>query len=151
MTPGLYGFVSATKWLVKLTATSYAKEQSYWTKRKWATDAPIKTSSRIDTPRPLSTIKKGRTAIGGVAWAQHYGVKKVEVSIDGGAWKTAMLGPDVGIDYWRQWFFRWDAKPGRHDLTVRATDTTGEAQLEQRTTPFPSGAKGWHSIVVIVE
>ena len=84
ITPGLYGFVGATKWLTKLTLTTYAADQAYWTKRQWATDAPIKTSARIDTPAPLSTIKAGTTAIGGVAWAQHRGVGKVEVKIDDG-------------------------------------------------------------------
>ncbi|WP_343994445.1 molybdopterin-dependent oxidoreductase, partial [Terrabacter terrae] len=86
VTPGLYGFVGATKWLTTLTLTTYAAEQAYWTRRKWATDAPIKTSARIDTPAPLSTIKAGRTGIGGVAWAQHRGVGTVEVKVDGGPW-----------------------------------------------------------------
>jgi len=150
VTPGLYGFVSATKWLVRLTATTYAKDQSYWTRRKWANDAPIKTSSRIDTPRPLSTIKKGKTAIGGVAWAQHYGVKKVEVSIDNGKWTEAMLGLAVGIDYWRQWYLPWDAKTGQHTLSVRATNGKGELQSSVRATPFPSGASGIQSVAVFV-
>lgn len=148
--PGLYGFVSATKWLVKLTATTYAKDQSYWTKRKWATDAPIRTSSRIDTPRPLSTIKAGKTAIGGMAWAQHFGVKKVEVRIDGGSWTDAMLAPNVGIDYWRQWYLPWNAKTGQHTLSVRATNGKGELQSTMRAKPFPSGSSGIQSVAVFV-
>jgi DMSO/TMAO reductase YedYZ molybdopterin-dependent catalytic subunit len=150
ITPGLYGFVGATKWLTKLTLTTYAAQQAYWTKRQWATDAPIKTSARIDTPVPLTTIKPGRTAIGGVAWAQHRGVGQVQVRIDGDAWQPAMLGPDAGVDYWRQWYLPWDATTGQHTLAVRAVDLTGAAQAEQRATPFPSGASGVQEVVVLV-
>ena len=151
VTPGLYGFVSATKWLTKLTATTYAKDVSYWTKRDWATDAPIKMSSRVDTPRPLSTIKAGMTAIGGVAWAQHIGIDVVEVSIDDGAWQKAKLGPDVGIDYWRQWYLPWNATPGRHAVKVRATDRKGALQVSTRAKPFPNGSSGIQEVVVFVE
>ncbi|WP_048546838.1 molybdopterin-dependent oxidoreductase, partial [Nostocoides jenkinsii] len=150
ITPGLYGFVGATKWLTKLTLTTYAAEQSYWTKRQWATDAPIKTSARIDTPEPLSTIKAGMTAIGGVAWAQHRGVGKVEVKIDDGDWQETKLGPDVNIDYWRQWYLPWDAKPGLHRIAVRAVDRQGRAQITERATPFPSGSSGIQEVVVTV-
>jgi len=148
--PGLYGFVSATKWLTRLTLTTYAAQQSYWTQRKWATDAPIKTSARIDTPAPLTTIPPGPTAIGGVAWAQHRGVGKVEVRIDGGAWQPAMLGPDAGVDYWRQWYLPWDATSGQHMVAVRAVDLTGAVQIEERATPFPGGSSGIQEIVIIV-
>ncbi|GAB2775309.1 sulfite oxidase [Terrabacter koreensis] len=150
ITPGLYGFVGATKWLTKLTLTTYAADQAYWTKRQWATDAPIKTSARIDTPAPLSTIPAGRTAVGGVAWAQHRGVGKVEVKIDDGDWQATKLGPDVGIDYWRQWFLPWDARPGLHRISVRATDLAGRAQITERATPFPSGSSGIQEVVVTV-
>lgn len=150
ITPGLYGFVGATKWLTKLTLTTYAAEQSYWTKRQWATDAPIKTSARIDTPEPLSTIKAGMTAIGGVAWAQHRGVGKVEVKIDDADWQETKLGPDVNIDYWRQWYLPWDAKPGLHRIAVRAVDRQGRAQITERATPFPSGSSGIQEVVVTV-
>jgi len=150
ITPGLYGFVGATKWLTKLTLTTYAADQAYWTKRQWATDAPIKTSARIDTPAPLSTIKAGTTAIGGVAWAQHRGVGKVEVKIDDGPWQSTKLGPDVGVDYWRQWYLPWDAKPGLHRISVRATDLKGQAQITERATPFPSGSSGIQEVVVTV-
>ena len=150
VTPGLYGFVGATKWLTRLTLTTYAAQQAYWTRRQWATDAPIKTSARIDTPAPLSTISPGRTVIGGVAWAQHRGVGRVEVQIDGGAWQAAQLGPDAGIDYWRQWYLPWDATTGQHTLAVRATDLAGAVQTDQRTTPFPDGSSGIQQVVVIV-
>ena len=149
VTPGLYGFVGATKWLTRLTLTTYAAQQAYWTQRQWATNAPIKTSARIDTPAPLSTLPPGRTVIGGVAWAQHRGVGTVEVQVDGGAWQRAQLGPDAGVDYWRQWFVPWDATTGQHTLAVRATDLAGAVQTDQRATPFPDGSSGIQQVVVI--
>ncbi|MEO5982750.1 MAG: molybdopterin-dependent oxidoreductase [Pedococcus sp.] len=150
VTPGLYGFVGATKWVTKLTATTYAKDKAYWTERDWLTDGTVKTQARIDTPRGLATYKPGKLAIGGVAWAQGRGIEGVEVRVDDGPWQKATLGPDGGTDYWRQWFWEWDAKSGRHDLTVRATDGTGEVQTQERADPFPGGASGYHSIVVLV-
>jgi DMSO/TMAO reductase YedYZ molybdopterin-dependent catalytic subunit len=148
--PGLYGYVGATKWVTKLTLTRYDDATAYWTDRDWAIDAPIKLSSRIDTPRPLSNIEGGRTVIGGVAWAQHSGVAKVDVRIDGGRWQPAELGPDAGIDYWRQWFMPWDAEPGSHQLAVRVTDRDGNVQSDERATPFPDGSSGIQEIVVTV-
>lgn len=150
VTPGLYGFVGATKWLERLTVTTYAKERAYWTRRGWATDAPIKLSSRIDTPRPLSTLTAGRQAIGGVAWAQHNGVAAVEVRIDGGPWRPATLGPDAGIDYWRQWYLAWDAEPGQHMIAVRATGEDGTVQTPVRAGSFPDGSSGIQEIVITV-
>ena len=151
VTPGLYGFVGATKWLTRMEATTYAAKSAYWTDRDWATDAPILTQSRIDTPRGLNRLQAGRVVIGGVAWAQHRGIAKVEVRVDENGWQEAKLGPDAGIDYWRQWYLPWDALPGRHQLTVRATDLDGNTQPEAKAPPFPKGATGWHSIVVIVD
>ncbi|HET7399149.1 MAG TPA: molybdopterin-dependent oxidoreductase [Intrasporangium sp.] len=151
VTPGLYGFVGATKWLSRLTLTTYAAEQAYWTRRQWATDAPIKTSARIDTPVPLSTIAPGRVAIGGVAWAQHRGVGTVEVRVDDGPWQPARLGPDIGVDSWRQWYLPWEATPGLHHLSVRATDRRGVPQVAERATPFPSGSSGIQDVVVTVQ
>ncbi|MFJ2754923.1 molybdopterin-dependent oxidoreductase [Nocardioides sp. NPDC087217] len=148
--PGLYGYVGATKWVTKLTLTRYDEATAYWTDRDWAIDAPIKLSSRIDTPRPLSNIEGGRTVIGGVAWAQHHGVATVDVRIDGGRWQPAELGPDAGIDYWRQWFMPWDAEPGSRQLAVRVTDRDGNVQSAERTTPFPDGSSGIQEIVVTV-
>lgn len=148
--PGLYGYVGATKWVTKLTLTRYDAATAYWTDRDWATDAPIKLSSRIDTPRPLSNIPAGRTVIGGVAWAQQHGVAKVEVRVDGGRWQQAELGPDAGIDYWRQWYLPWVAEPGSHQLAVRVTDRDGTLQSTDRATPFPDGSSGIQDIVVTV-
>ncbi|MBI2242987.1 MAG: molybdopterin-dependent oxidoreductase, partial [Nocardioides sp.] len=149
--PGLYGFVSACKWITRITLTTYAEQEAYWTRRDWATDAPIRISSRIDTPRPLSTVEAGRTVIGGVAWAQHQGgIERVEVRVDGGPWQQARLGPSAGDDYWRQWYLPWTAEPGRHSLAVRAVDGDGEVQTGARATPFPQGATGIQQIVVTV-
>ncbi len=151
ITPGIYGFVGATKWLTKLTLTTYAEQTAYWTERDWATDAPIKVSSRIDTPKPLARLKPGKTAIGGVAWAQTRGIKTVEVRIDGGAWQPAELGPEVNLEYWRQWYLPWDAPKGTHMLSVRATTQDGEVQTAARATPFPSGASGIQEVTIFVE
>ncbi|GAB2980357.1 molybdopterin-dependent oxidoreductase [Nocardioides montaniterrae] len=149
--PGLYGFISATKWVTRLTVTTYAERQAYWTKRDWATRAPIKISSRIDTPRPLQSLEAGDVVIGGVAWAQEAGgVAKVEVSVDGGPWLPATLGPTGGNDYWRQWFHRWPATPGDHQLSCRVTDGAGTVQTPVRTLPFPAGSSGLQSISVTV-
>ncbi|UDY24028.1 molybdopterin-dependent oxidoreductase [Nocardioides sp. Kera G14] len=149
--PGLYGFIGATKWITRMTLTTYADHTAYWTDRKWATDAPIKPSSRIDTPRPLASLKAGDVVIGGVAWAQERdGVEAVEVRIDGGPWQRATLGPSGGEDYWRQWFTRWDATPGDHTLACRVLSGDGATQTPVRANPFPDGASGIQSISVSV-
>jgi DMSO/TMAO reductase YedYZ molybdopterin-dependent catalytic subunit len=148
--PGLYGYVSATKWVVDLELTRFADNKPYWVKRGWARKAPIKTMSRIDTPRPLSKVKAGRVAVAGVAWAQHRGVEAVEVRVDGGGWHAARLATVPSIDTWRQWVYEWDASPGQHTIEVRATDRTGTVQPSRRAKPFPSGATGWQSTVVTV-
>jgi hypothetical protein len=133
-----------------MTLTTYDAQQAYWTERGWATDAPIKLASRIDTPRPLSTSAAGRVVLGGVAWAQHVGIETVEVRVDGDAWRPATLGPQVSDDYWRQWFFEWDAEPGRHFLACRATNKDGQLQEAVRTRPFPEGATGRQEIAVTI-
>jgi DMSO/TMAO reductase YedYZ molybdopterin-dependent catalytic subunit len=148
VTPGLYGYVGSTKWVTRLTLTTYAEQQAYWTERGWATRAPVRISSRIDTPRPLSDTPAGEVVVAGVAWAQRRGVAKVEVRVDGGRWQEARLGPDAGVDYWRQWFLPWRAEPGRHLLAVRATSEHGEVQTATRTSPFPDGSTGVQEIVV---
>ncbi|GAA1913461.1 molybdopterin-dependent oxidoreductase [Nocardioides hwasunensis] len=148
--PGLYGFVSACKWITRMTLTTYDAEQAYWTERKWVTDAPIKISSRIDTPKPLSTSDAGTVIIGGVAWAQGVGIEKVEVRIDGGGWQEAKLGPQVNNDYWRQWYYEWDGEPGRHLIASRATNKDGEVQTDVRMTPFPEGSSGLQEISISV-
>ena len=150
VTPGLYGFVGSTKWLQKLTLTTYDAREAYWTKRKWATKGPIKLSSRVDTPRPLSTVDAGQVVIGGVAWAQPDGVEKVEVRLDGGEWQEAKLGPSGGVEYWRQWYLPWKAESGSHQIAVRATNRKGETQTAARATPFPDGSSGIQEVVVTV-
>ena len=148
--PGLYGYVSATKWLVELELTTFDAYDPYWVQRGWSKEGPIKTMSRIDAPKPLARIPAGRTAIAGVAWAQHRGVGRVEVRVDGGAWAETRLAEVDTIDTWRQWVYEWDAPSGNHTLEVRATDATGQTQPESRAEPFPNGATGWHSVVVTV-
>ena len=146
LVPGLFGFVSATKWLQRIEFTTYAARTAYWTTRGWATDAPILTQSRIDVPRSLTTLPKDKPVIAGVAWAQHRGIAKVEIRIDEGDWKEAKLAADGGIDLWRQWSYVYDGPAGLHSAQVRATDLDGQTQPEQRTKVFPSGARGWHQI-----
>jgi DMSO/TMAO reductase YedYZ molybdopterin-dependent catalytic subunit len=148
--PGLYGYVSATKWLTRLTVTTFASQQAYWTQRGYAAKAPIKTESRIDVPKPLAQLPAGRVAVAGVAWAPHRGISAVEVSVDNGPWHAARLAAAVGIDTWRQWVCAWDATPGLHSLRVRATDGTGAPQTSQEESPVPDGASGWDSVVVTV-
>jgi DMSO/TMAO reductase YedYZ molybdopterin-dependent catalytic subunit len=147
--PGLYGYVSATKWLESIELTTWDRE-GYWLPRGWARLAPVKTQSRIDVPRPGAEITAGPQAIAGVAWAQHRGIDRVEVSVDGGEWREARLGTDVSVDAWRQWVVEWDATPGDHEIRVRATDGDGETQTEERTPVAPDGATGWHTIRVTV-
>jgi DMSO/TMAO reductase YedYZ molybdopterin-dependent catalytic subunit len=150
LVPGLYGYVSATKWVTRLTLTTFARQRAYWTQRGYAAQAPIKTESRIDVPRPLATVKAGQVAVAGVAWAPSRGIDAVEVSVDNGPWHQAKLAATDGIDTWRQWTWAWDAPAGLHQLQVRATDNTGATQPSQRAQPFPSGASGWDSVVVTV-
>ena len=149
LVPGLYGYVSATKWVTRLTVTTFAARRAYWTQRGYSAQAPIKTESRIDVPRPLAQVKTGRTTVAGVAWAPHRGIAAVEVSVDEGAWQRARLAP-AGLDTWQQWVWRWNATPGLHQLRVRATDKSGVTQTPRRAHPFPSGASGWDSVVVTV-
>jgi DMSO/TMAO reductase YedYZ molybdopterin-dependent catalytic subunit len=148
--PGLYGYVSATKWVTRLTITTFARQRAYWTQRGYTAQAPIKTESRIDVPRPLAQIKAGRVAVAGVAWAPAIGIAAVEVNVDNGPWHPARLAAADGIDTWRQWMWAWDASPGLHTLQVRATDTTGATQTQRSAPTFPDGASGWDSVVVTV-
>lgn len=146
--PGLYGYVSATKWVTELKVTNYADAQGYWTPLGWSARGPIKLASRIDTP--TGKIKSGAVAVGGVAWSQHVGVERVELRVDNGPWRRAKLGEVVSDDTWRQWSYRWDAMPGNHKLTVRATDKNGMTQTSASAPPAPNGATGWHSVDVQV-
>jgi DMSO/TMAO reductase YedYZ molybdopterin-dependent catalytic subunit len=146
--PGLYGYVSATKWLAEWELTSFGDFDAYWIRRGWSQQAPIKTESRIDTPRDGAGRKSGRVVVAGVAWAQHRGISKVEVRVDDGPWQAATLAAVPSIDTWRQWMYEWDARPGTHRLTVRATDNGGATQTEDEAPPAPDGATGWHHIDV---
>lgn len=149
--PGLYGYVSATKWLSEIELTTFDAFDAYWVPRGWSADGPIKTQSRIDTPRALSTVAPGPVAIGGSAWAQTRGISKVEVRVDDGPWQDATLADELSDVTWRQWFIEWDATPGSHTITVRATDGDGNLQPEERQAPMPNGATGWHESVVLVK
>lgn len=148
---GLYGYVSATKWITELEVTTFDAFDAYWVTRGWDQQAPIKTMSRIDTPRTLAKVAPGTVAIGGVAWAQTIGISKVEVKIDDGEFAEATLADQLNVNTWRLWSMQWqDATPGRHRITVRATDADGNVQTEDRADPFPNGASGWMSIFIDV-
>ena len=147
--PGLYGYVSATKWLAEIELTRFDAFEQYWVRRGWDEQAPIKIASRIDTPRGLAKVAAGTVAIAGVAWAQPVGIGAVHVRIDDGPWIDAALAAAVTGSTWRQWSLPWEAAPGRHTVTVRAIDADGAIQTGERTEPFPNGSTGWHQIVVI--
>ena len=148
--PGLYGYVSATKWVTDIKVTTFTGESAYWVQRGWSQRAPIKTESRIDLPNGSATVRAGRTPVAGVAWAQHKGIDAVEVRVDGGAWNQARLAAVPGIDTWRQWVWEWDATPGKHVIQARATDATGYTQTAALAPPEPNGATGYPTINVSV-
>jgi DMSO/TMAO reductase YedYZ molybdopterin-dependent catalytic subunit len=144
--PGLYGYVSATKWLVDLELTRFDRAEAYWTKLGWSARGPIKTESRIDVPRGGANVPKGPTTFGGVAWAQQRGIKAVEVRVDDAPWQQARLGASYSNDTWRLWSFPWEATPGAHTVAVRATDLTGAVQTDAQADVVPDGATGWHTV-----
>ena len=144
--PGLYGYVSATKWLVDLEVTRFDKFQAYWTERSWSEKGPVKTQSRIDVPGDGAQVKAGSLRIGGSAWAQHTGIEKVEYQLDGAAWADADLGRVPQTDTWVQWSASVDVDPGDHRLVVRATDRSGYTQTSVQTDVVPDGATGWDSV-----
>lgn len=148
--PGLYGYVSACKWVTELELTSFADFDAYWVPRGWSARGPVKTQSRIDTPRRRNRLVAGEVVVAGVAWAQQRGIRRVEVRVDEGPWQEADLAPTVSVDTWVQWSWRWDATPGEHTLQVRATDATGETQTGRRAPVAPDGATGWHTVRVTV-
>ncbi|WP_227996476.1 molybdopterin-dependent oxidoreductase [Nocardia australiensis] len=148
--PGLYGYVSATKWVTELEVTRFDRATAYWTRRGWSAEGPIKTEARIDTPRARARIAAGPTSIAGIAWAQHRGIKSVEVQIDNGDWQPARLSTEQSIDTWRQWVYDWNATPGPHTIRARATDNTGETQTSDRRDVVPDGATGYPSATVQV-
>ena len=143
--PGLYGYVSATKWVVDMELTTFADKQGYWIPRGWSAKAPIKTQSRIDNPQDGATVRKGRTTFAGIAWAQTIGVRKVEVRVDDD-WHEAELSTEVDVNTWRMWRVTVNLKAGQHRVQVRATDNTGYTQTEALAEPAPDGATGWHTI-----
>ncbi|MEE2767660.1 MAG: molybdopterin-dependent oxidoreductase [Actinomycetota bacterium] len=146
---GLYGYVSAVKWLDAIKITTWEDNDGYWIPRGWAKEAPIKLASRIDVPKS-SQLKAGMQPVAGVAWSPTEGVSQVEVSVDGGPWQTCELGDTVGGETWVQWLYRWEAKPGRHELTVRAVGSDGAVQPSRSVSPAPNGAEGHHSVKVTV-
>jgi DMSO/TMAO reductase YedYZ molybdopterin-dependent catalytic subunit len=146
--PGLYGYVSACKWVTDINVTKFADAQGYWVPRGWSQQAPIKTESRIDVPN--GPVTAGRTQVAGVAWAQHKGIDAVEVRVDRGPWHHARLAAVPGIDTWRQWVWDWDATPGSHLIEARATDATGYTQTAVQAPPEPNGASGYPMVTVSV-
>ncbi|MEV4518148.1 molybdopterin-dependent oxidoreductase [Dactylosporangium sp. NPDC049525] len=148
LTPGLYGYAGACKWVTELELTTFDAYDAYWVQRGWAARGPVKTASRIDRPLPFARPAAGTVHVAGVAWAQGRGVASVEVQVDDGPWQAATLLPAPTNDTWVQWRLDWAATPGSHLLRVRATDKTGAVQTADRVTPFPDGATGWHSVTV---
>jgi hypothetical protein len=149
--PGLYGYVSATKWLVDIEVSRFSDIDAFWTGKGWAEEGPVKTQSRIDVPRSNHRVMAGAVRVGGVAWAQHTGIEKVEVQVDGGAWTPVELGRVPSVDTWVQWSGTVETEPGVHTLAVRATDKSGYEQTAVRRDVLPDGATGWHTIEFTAE
>lgn len=148
--PGLYGYVSATKWVVSLDVTRFDLHTSYWTDRGWSERGPVKLSSRIDVPAAGRQVKAGTVAVAGVAWSQHVGIDAVQVKVDDGPWQQATLADALSTDTWRQWRYAWEATPGAHTLRVRATDAKGKVQTAALADVVPDGATGLHTVRVTV-
>jgi len=148
--PGLYGYVSATKWLTRIGLTTLEAFNGYWVPLGWAKEAPILTQSRIDVPQSGSAVNAGQVAVAGVAWAPDRGVYRVEVQVDDAPWAAAEISAPISDATWVQWLFRWAATPGNHSLSVRATDGKGDVQTAKVTRPAPDGARGHHTIDVQV-
>jgi DMSO/TMAO reductase YedYZ molybdopterin-dependent catalytic subunit len=148
--PGLYGYVSATKWVTEIELTTWDAFDAYWVPRGWAKEAPVKTMTRIDRPRRNGEAAAGRYEIGGVAWAVHRGISAVQVRIDGGEWLDGELAGVPSDDTWRQWRYTWDASPGKHSIEARAIDGSGAIQESEEMSPAPNGAQGYHQVRVDV-
>jgi hypothetical protein len=148
--PGLYGYVSATKWLTELRVTRFADDEGYWTPRGWSERGPIKTASRIDVPRTGRRVSAGTVMFGGVAWSQHTGIGSVELRVNRGPWQQADLAPGISLDTWYQWQLGMELTPGQYEVQVRATDLSGKPQAEERRPVAPDGATGFHTIRVDV-
>ncbi len=146
--PGLYGYVSGTKWVVDLEATTFDNpfRQGYWLERGWSQLGPIKTMTRIDAPQGFASVTADTVTVAGIAWAQHTGIAMVEVRVDGGAWQPAKLSDEVSLDAWRMWHLELALPPGGHYVEARATDKSGYTQTDQRVEPIPNGASGWPSV-----
>lgn len=150
--PGLYGFVSATKWITDMKLTTFAEDRAYWLQRDWGQRAPIKTMSRIDSPGSFERVAASRVTLAGIAWAQTVGIERVEVRLDGAEWTPAELSTEVNLDTWRMWRVRVPGlRPGQHTAEVRATDKSGYTQTPQRVLSIPDGATGWHSVSFTVQ
>jgi len=148
--PGLYGYVSATKWLAEINLTTREAFDGYWVPLGWAKDGPILTQSRIDHPQDGADLAAGPVVIDGVAWAPDRGIQGVEISVDGGAWQPAQLARAISKTTWVQWMLTWQAAAGQHVIEVRATDGTGTVQTADETPPAPDGARGHMRISVTV-
>jgi hypothetical protein len=144
--PGLYGYVSACKWVVDLEVTRFDEISAYWTERGWAERGPVKMSSRIDVPGSGSEVASGDVRIGGVAWAQHTGIEAVEVALDGGEWVPAEISAPPTNDTWVQWAVTVSVPEGDHVVRVRATDKTGRVQTGVERDVLPDGSTGWHEV-----
>jgi molybdopterin-dependent oxidoreductase-like protein protein/Big-like domain-containing protein len=144
--PGLYGYVSATKWVVDWELTTFSGHAAYWTDRGWSEQGPIKTESRIDAPKDGASVRAGKVTIAGIAWAQNTGIDKVEVRVDTGAWRSAELATEVTNQAWRMWRAVLDVPAGSHTAEVRATDREGYTQTDHSAPPVPDGATGWHLV-----
>jgi DMSO/TMAO reductase YedYZ molybdopterin-dependent catalytic subunit len=143
--PGLYGYVSATKWVTDIELTTWQARKGYWLSRGWGVFGPIKTESRIDRPQGFEDVPAGRVTVSGISWAQHTGIDKVEVRLDQGQWRTAELSAEVNVDTWRMWWLDMDVPKGEHQVFVRATDKSGYTQTDRRVDTVPDGATGWHT------
>jgi len=146
--PGLYGYVSATKWLAKLRVTRFADESGFWIGQGWSVDGTIQAATRIDKPRSGNQVKAGAIVVAGRAWHQHAGVRGVQVSVDGGPWADATVASDLGSDAWRLWSYNWTASAGAHRISARMVDANGAVQTSQVAPTFPGAATGWQTIDV---
>ena len=144
--PGLYGYVSATKWVVDLEITRFADRTAYWTDRGWSEKGPIKTMARVEVPKSFAQVDAGTVMLGGVAWSQQRGITAVEVSVDGGDWEPVDLAAEASVDTWRQWSHEVSLGSGLHTVRARATDAVDGLQTEERADTVPNGASGWQSV-----
>lgn len=146
--PGLYGYVSATKWVVDMEVTRFDEITAYWTDKGWGEMGPVKIASKIEVPHDGDDVEAGDVICAGVAWLQHTGISGVQVQVDDGAWQPAEIALVPNIDTWVQWRIMLDLDPGEHTLRVRAIDQTGEVQTGAVADVLPDGATGWHTIDV---